>query len=343
MTDFPVLYAKLLGAVTAYETAPAFALPLFFEPGDESRPYVQKTDEHGLIVGFEQIDANPQSILRLNVQLDRRVGDNALLAFHLDDQTIEVATRLELAPKLHFLLSDFRLEDKPFLRATIAQFCGDRDAEHLAEKQAIARFKNEEFRTYYKLEILVRGRIRDRLPPEARSLCFDLTENLDGLRITLPPNAQPSDADQLGKAVQDAHRDLAAILGRSELPYSIVRKPIDLHYPSIDTLFKGRKTFLDRLHASLTRPDGGAAAIAGTAVHGMGGVGKTRAAVEYAWAHRDDYYRSVPAGRRDPGQAAHVPSRPWRLRFACPPPRHPRKPSDSKPCWTGSTPIPPGC
>ncbi len=84
---------------------------------------------------------------------------------------------------------------------------------------------------------------------------------------------------------------------RSPLPPSVsaqiseklAPKPIDLHYPSIDPLFKGRKTFLDRLHASLTRPDGGAAAIAGRAVHGMGGVGKTRAAVEYAWAHRDDY------------------------------------------------------
>jgi hypothetical protein len=166
MTDFPVLYEKLLGAVTIYETAPAFALPIFFEPGNESRPYIQKTDKDGVIVEFEPIDAHPQSIQRLNLQIDRRVGDNALLAFHLDGQTIEVATRLELAPKLRFLLSDSYLKDKPFLRATIALFCGDRDAEHLAEQQAIARFKNEKFRIYYKLEILVRDRIRDRLLQE---------------------------------------------------------------------------------------------------------------------------------------------------------------------------------
>ena len=75
----------------------------------------------------------------------------------------------------------------------------------------------------------------------------------------------------------------------AQISAKLAPKPIDLHYPSIGTLFKGRKTFLDRLHASLTRPDGGTAAIAGRAVHGMGGVGKTRAAVEYAWAHRDDY------------------------------------------------------
>jgi tetratricopeptide (TPR) repeat protein len=66
-------------------------------------------------------------------------------------------------------------------------------------------------------------------------------------------------------------------------------KLILLPYPSLETLFKGRDAFLRRLRASLTRPDGGAAAIAGRAVHGLGGVGKTRAAVEYAWAHRADY------------------------------------------------------
>jgi hypothetical protein len=64
-------------------------------------------------------------------------------------------------------------------------------------------------------------------------------------------------------------------------------KPIILPYPSIGTLFKGRDDFMDRLRASLTRKDGGAAAI--RAVAGMGGVGKSRAAVEYAWTHRDDY------------------------------------------------------
>jgi Tetratricopeptide repeat/Domain of unknown function (DUF4062) len=66
-------------------------------------------------------------------------------------------------------------------------------------------------------------------------------------------------------------------------------KPILLPYPSLGTLFKGRDAFMRRLRISLNRPDGGTAAIAGRAVHGLGGVGKTRAAVEYAWKHRDDY------------------------------------------------------
>jgi tetratricopeptide (TPR) repeat protein len=66
-------------------------------------------------------------------------------------------------------------------------------------------------------------------------------------------------------------------------------KPIVLPYASLGSLFKGREAFLRRLRESLAHPDGGAAAIVAKALHGMGGIGKTRAAVEYAWAYREDY------------------------------------------------------
>ncbi len=67
-------------------------------------------------------------------------------------------------------------------------------------------------------------------------------------------------------------------------------KPIALPYPSLGALFKGRDGFLNRLRDSLERAvDGRAAAVVGKAVHGLGGVGKTRLAVEYAWRHQDDY------------------------------------------------------
>ncbi|HEV3343604.1 MAG TPA: DUF4062 domain-containing protein, partial [Pirellulales bacterium] len=67
-------------------------------------------------------------------------------------------------------------------------------------------------------------------------------------------------------------------------------KPIWLPYPSLGTLFKGREEFLVKLRESLQRGhDGHATAIVGKAVHGLGGVGKTRLAVEYAWQHQDDY------------------------------------------------------
>ena len=65
-------------------------------------------------------------------------------------------------------------------------------------------------------------------------------------------------------------------------------KPIDLPYPPLGSLFKGRDDFLRQLHQSLTR-GAGRTAIVSSALYGLGGVGKTRAAVEYAWAHEKDY------------------------------------------------------
>jgi tetratricopeptide (TPR) repeat protein len=65
-------------------------------------------------------------------------------------------------------------------------------------------------------------------------------------------------------------------------------KPNTLPYPSIGHLFKGREDFLKQLRDSLTRSNGGKTAIF-NAVYGLGGIGKTRAATEYAWAHQDDY------------------------------------------------------
>ena len=65
-------------------------------------------------------------------------------------------------------------------------------------------------------------------------------------------------------------------------------KPHNLPYPTLGTLFKGRAEFLTTLRDTLAKQN--PAVIRGAqAIHGMGGVGKTRAAVEYAWAHQQDY------------------------------------------------------
>jgi tetratricopeptide (TPR) repeat protein len=81
----------------------------------------------------------------------------------------------------------------------------------------------------------------------------------------------------------------ALLRDRDAIPGTQVHQPIALPYPSLDSLFKGRAAFLTRLRDSLTRDNGGTAAIVSNAVHGMGGIGKTRAAVEYAWAYRKRY------------------------------------------------------
>ena len=74
-----------------------------------------------------------------------------------------------------------------------------------------------------------------------------------------------------------------------------VRHPNNLPYASLGTLFKGRDEFLGKIRSTLG--DAGkagatrAAAITAPAatVHGLGGVGKTRAAVEYAQRHAAEF------------------------------------------------------
>jgi tetratricopeptide (TPR) repeat protein len=81
---------------------------------------------------------------------------------------------------------------------------------------------------------------------------------------------------------------LARAVLKEDWPKKQEGKPIALPYPSLGSLFKGRDEFLKGLHASLSRGSG-RTAIVGSAVYGLGGIGKTRAAVEYAWAHQADY------------------------------------------------------
>ena len=83
---------------------------------------------------------------------------------------------------------------------------------------------------------------------------------------------------------------LCRLILKEEWPQFRTAKPIALPYPSLGSLFKGRIEFLDKLRRSLVQArTGHATAIVGKALHGLGGVGKTRLAVEYAWRHAEDY------------------------------------------------------
>ena len=62
---------------------------------------------------------------------------------------------------------------------------------------------------------------------------------------------------------------------------------VSLPYPSLGPLFIGRRNILARIHDAVRRA--GNAPITAQVIEGVGGVGKTRAAVEYAWAYQDLY------------------------------------------------------
>ena len=84
-----------------------------------------------------------------------------------------------------------------------------------------------------------------------------------------------------------SRHELRAEVLKEDWPREKPPKPILLPYPSLGDLFVGRGDALVRLRASLQRSSG--AAITSSAVLGLGGIGKTRLAVEYAWAHQDHY------------------------------------------------------
>ncbi len=79
---------------------------------------------------------------------------------------------------------------------------------------------------------------------------------------------------------------LCAEVFKVDWPHFIAHKPNNLPFASLGPLFKGREQFLEDLDKALSDSEGTAAITTkAQAVHGMGGVGKTRAAVEFAWRY----------------------------------------------------------
>ncbi len=77
------------------------------------------------------------------------------------------------------------------------------------------------------------------------------------------------------------------------------RVPRNLPFHSLGALFKGRDEELAKLDAHL-RQDGSVAIVQPQAISGLGGIGKTRLALEYAWRHADDFTAFLFASANTP-------------------------------------------
>jgi tetratricopeptide (TPR) repeat protein len=105
------------------------------------------------------------------------------------------------------------------------------------------------------------------------------TAHLKRLReVGIYPEIRFANADQL------AARTIKALFAIFRRPLPPARRPRNLRFTSLGGLFAGRDEDLAELHTALLGAKG-----APVALSGLGGVGKTRLAIEYAWSREAIY------------------------------------------------------
>ena len=114
------------------------------------------------------------------------------------------------------------------------------------------------------------------------------------------PHAQDHHAVRLDAVTEDVGAGIRGLRfpdRSAEAP----RRVVNLPYNSLGPLFKGRDTALVELRQRLLGGEGRAVGLTTRqAIHGLGGVGKTRLAVEYAWRHASDYTALLFVSARSP-------------------------------------------
>ncbi len=110
-----------------------------------------------------------------------------------------------------------------------------------------------------------------------------------------------ADFEKWGAKTLRRYKNNPWVRQRSREPMEQPRFRHNLPFTSLGPLFHGREVMLARLRETLERtPAGRATAIAGKAIHGLGGVGKTRLAIEYGWQHAAEYSAVLFVGAGSP-------------------------------------------
>jgi tetratricopeptide (TPR) repeat protein len=130
-------------------------------------------------------------------------------------------------------------------------------------------------------------------------------EHLERLaKVGRYPEIHFANADQLAvNMLRSKLHDILALTGGMTQPgANVVTKPINLPYLSIGHLFKGRDAALDDLSQSFGAvSDSVTMPVVTQVLNGLGGVGKTRLALEYAWKRADEYQALLFVTADSPG------------------------------------------
>ena len=97
-------------------------------------------------------------------------------------------------------------------------------------------------------------------------------------------NATPYKSDLRPESIRRLVANLHSVPSSPVIPRERSHKPNNLLYASLGSLFKGREETLAKITGLFDNHKSGAVAL-----HGLGGIGKTRTAVEYAHANRDEF------------------------------------------------------
>jgi tetratricopeptide (TPR) repeat protein len=172
-----------------------------------------------------------------------------------------------------------------------------------------ARIDSELRRSYTQLEYFVARRLNKPvfLFVADESTPFERRDDSepDELQVLQRDYRKEATRDRDWRAFADG-KDLRFLLAELRFPWEQPppdKRPNNIPIASIGKLFKGRDAYLDDLHASLGATDApdAAAIVATQAIHGLGGIGKTRAAVEYSWKYEKDYRALLLVRADSPG------------------------------------------